>query len=241
MRHIDAKPTRLRTIVYVDGYNLYYGRLSGTPYKWLDLPELFRQMLGAQDPASTLVQVKFFTAPALAKFARLGSTSTQAQQHYHRALETKYPDGFVSVVLGEHSAGHDHLPLYFERQKPDKDKKAHVWKLVEKKTDVNLAMAMYRDASKGHVDHLVLCSNDSDAEPVLEAIREDFPDLKIGLVTPRRPRGEGGRVVSTSLDKHADWTRAHINDQELATVQLPKNVVAPNGKVFKKPPHWDIQ
>lgn len=198
-------------------------------------------MLGAQDPASTLVQVKFFTAPALANFSRLGNVSTTAQKHYHRALQTRHPGGFISIVLGAHSADEDHLPLYVERQKPDKDQTAHVWKLVEKKTDVNLAMAMYRDASKGLVDHLVLCSNDSDAEPVLEAIREDFPDLKIGLVTPRRPRGEGGRVVSTSLDKHADWTRAHINDQELATAQLPKNVVAPNGKVFKKPPHWDIQ
>lgn len=230
----------MRTIVYVDGYNLYYGRLSGTPYKWLDLPELFRQMLEAQDPASTLVQVKFFTALALANFSRLGNISTTAQKHYHRALETKYPDGFVSIVLGKHHAGEDHLPLYVERQKPDKDQTAHVWKLVEKKTDVNLAMAMYRDASKGLVDHLVLCSNDSDAEPVLEAIREDFPDLKIGLVTPRRPRDDV-RIVSTSLARHADWTRNHINDDELANTQLTKNVVAPSGKVFKKPPHWDLQ
>lgn len=27
----------LRTRVYIDGYNLYYGCLKGTPYKWLDL------------------------------------------------------------------------------------------------------------------------------------------------------------------------------------------------------------
>lgn len=198
-------------------------------------------MLRAQDPASTLVQVKFFTAHALANFSRLGNKSTTAQKHYHRALEIKYPDDFVSIVLGKHHVGDDHLPLYVEHQKPDKDQTAHVWKLVEKKTDVNLAMAMYRDASKGLMDQLVLCSNDSDAEPVLEAIREDFPHLKIGLVTPRRPRDDEGRIVSTSLDRHADWTRAHINDDELANAQLPKHVKAPSGKLFKIPPHWAIQ
>ena len=26
-----------KTIVYIDGYNLYYGLLKGTAYKWLDL------------------------------------------------------------------------------------------------------------------------------------------------------------------------------------------------------------
>lgn len=28
----------LRTRLYVDGYNLYYGCLKNTPHKWLDLP-----------------------------------------------------------------------------------------------------------------------------------------------------------------------------------------------------------
>ena len=27
----------MRTIAYVDGYNLYHGRLKHTPFKWLDL------------------------------------------------------------------------------------------------------------------------------------------------------------------------------------------------------------
>jgi hypothetical protein len=27
----------MRTIVYVDGFNLYYGALKGTPYRWLDI------------------------------------------------------------------------------------------------------------------------------------------------------------------------------------------------------------
>lgn len=229
----------MRTIVYIDGYNLYYGRVNKTPYKWLDLPSLFQGILKAQDPSSVIEQVKYFSAPALAKFSRLGQESVMAQKHYHRALESKYPTLF-SIILGKHDFSKDFVPLYVEGENPRKDNVACVWKIVEKKTDVNLAITMYRDAAKGACDQLVLCSNDSDAEPALEALRADFPDLRIGLVTPRRPPAENdrSRVVSTSLSKLAHWTRSHITDDELALAQLPKNVVALTGKAFKKPPHW---
>ncbi len=35
----------MRTIVYVDGFNLYYGALKGSPWKWLDLLLLFETIL----------------------------------------------------------------------------------------------------------------------------------------------------------------------------------------------------
>jgi hypothetical protein len=30
---------------YVDGFNLYYGAAKNTPYKWLDIGELCRQLI----------------------------------------------------------------------------------------------------------------------------------------------------------------------------------------------------
>lgn len=48
-----------RTIVYVDGFNFYYGQVRGTPWKWLDPAVLFRRVLG---PQNNLVKVKYFTA-----------------------------------------------------------------------------------------------------------------------------------------------------------------------------------
>jgi hypothetical protein len=33
------------TNVYVDAFNLYYGCLKGTPYRWLDLDAFCRQLL----------------------------------------------------------------------------------------------------------------------------------------------------------------------------------------------------
>ena len=38
-----AVATSLRTRVYIDGYNLYYGCLKDTQYKWLNLHHLFEQ------------------------------------------------------------------------------------------------------------------------------------------------------------------------------------------------------
>lgn len=40
-----AASINLRTRVYVDGFNLYYGCLKGTPWKWLNLVALFERVL----------------------------------------------------------------------------------------------------------------------------------------------------------------------------------------------------
>ena len=49
----------MRTFVYVDGFNLYYGALRGTPWKWLDLTALFTKVL---QPHHDILKVKYFTA-----------------------------------------------------------------------------------------------------------------------------------------------------------------------------------
>jgi hypothetical protein len=41
-RFLGALTQEPRTIIYIDGFNLYYGALKGTPYKWLDLARFFR-------------------------------------------------------------------------------------------------------------------------------------------------------------------------------------------------------
>jgi len=44
--------------VYIDGFNLYYGALKGSPYKWLDLSALCHRML----PNDTINSIEYFTA-----------------------------------------------------------------------------------------------------------------------------------------------------------------------------------
>lgn len=148
-----------KTAIYIDGYNLYYGRLRGTPCKWLDLPALFDGLMAVQDPASAVQAVKFFTAPALGNFATHGQASVEAQDSYHRALLARHPDRF-SITLGSHSMDRDGslMPSFIPGQKFDRSRQTRVWRIEEKKTDVNIALAMYRDACKGLFDLAVLCS-----------------------------------------------------------------------------------
>lgn len=124
----------LRTAIYIDGYNLYYGRLRDTQYKWLDVVALFSQITRSIEPHSQIISVKFFTAPALPKFSRHREESMRAQNDYHRALEAKYPDKFEKV-LGSHVYEKDgtKMPLYIEGSPFDKDNTVQVWRLVEKK------------------------------------------------------------------------------------------------------------
>jgi hypothetical protein len=46
------------TNVYVDGFNLYYGSLRGTSYKWLDLGSLCNKLL----PDNQIHRIRYFTA-----------------------------------------------------------------------------------------------------------------------------------------------------------------------------------
>ena len=55
----------MRTVVYVDGYNLYYGLLRKTTLKWLDLFALFRDHV--LDHEVELIQMRYYTAPVLGR------------------------------------------------------------------------------------------------------------------------------------------------------------------------------
>jgi hypothetical protein len=82
----------MRTFVYVDGFNLYYGAVKGTPYKWLNLVELAKQVL----PASHVVGcVKYFTA----RVSGADDPDAPKRQHaYLSALKT-LPEVEISYVV----------------------------------------------------------------------------------------------------------------------------------------------
>ncbi|MCT4541670.1 NYN domain-containing protein [Pseudomonas aeruginosa] len=231
----------IATAVYVDGYNFYYGRIRSTPYKWLDLVSLFESLLKRQRPGSELLHLNYFGAPALGRFATHGEESVVAQQNYIRALEWLHPTRFMKT-MGRHSVdrGGTLLPAFLLGKSYDRTQRVRVWKLEEKQTDVNLALAMYMDAASGCYQQLVVCSNDSDLEPVMRAIKDHFPTIMLGVVTPMHPPEhgrDGGRRLSISLEKQADWIRAHLLDEELQCAQLPEKIHT-GKKPIRKPAHW---
>lgn len=227
----------IRTIIYVDGYNLYYSRLKGSFYKWLDIGALFRdRILRQQDPGSQIVRIKYFTSPVLASYARHGKASEEAQTQYLRALQAREP--ILEVIKGFHVFQPTRLPTYREGVAASKVEVSPVWMIEEKQTDVNIALEAYRDARNDDCEQIVVCSNDSDMEPALRMIRSDVPTVRVGLVLPMKERqGENINRPNQRLVKHAHWVRSYIKDEELQASQLPQNVQTKK-KPASKPAHW---
>jgi len=221
----------MRTIAYVDGYNLYHGRLKHSEFKWLDLSLLLHTILRIQNPAADLLKVKLFTAGIKAKYARRGQTSVTAQNAYHRALIARG----VQIIQGRFTLSPEPAPRYTLGKPPNRDDCVNVWLLGEKQTDVQLALHVYRDAVFRSCDQVLLCTNDSDLAPALEFIRGDCPEVRVGVVLPRPP--ELNARKSRTLQDLAHWTRDHILDAELSASQLPIRVQT-GSKPADKPAHW---
>ena len=83
-----------RTIVYIDGFNLYYCALKGTGYKWLDLVKLCRTILAPE--AHDVLKVKFFSARITARSD--DPAAPTRQDVYWRALRAFCPE--VEIVEG---------------------------------------------------------------------------------------------------------------------------------------------
>lgn len=224
----------MKTIVYVDGYNLYHGRLKHTAYKWLDLKAMAEALMLVQDPSTELMAVKFFTANIKTRLARRGDASMVAQTSYHNALKLSG----VEVILGMFTLEKGSAPRYVEGVQANRDDRTLIWILGEKRTDVQIALSMYRDVAANRCEQIVLVTNDSDLAPALQAVREDYPAVRIGVVLPRQPSAPGkeGRLAG-SLEEIADWTRHHLLDDELANHQFPARVPTKK-KPILKPVHW---
>lgn len=72
----------MATIVYIDGFNFYYGAVKDTTYKWLDFQAFAEALL----PKDNVVKVRYFTARISSRPADPGQRTRQ--QTFLRALET---------------------------------------------------------------------------------------------------------------------------------------------------------
>lgn len=234
----------LRTRIYVDGYNLYYGCLRKTPYKWLDplklfesevLPSIFFEHDGERISAELLpLAIKFFTAqivPAAAK----AQDSISSQAKYHTALR-KYHPNRIELIEGYYSVQQVSVKAV-SLDAPDTEPRfcedVLIWKLEEKRSDVNLALHAYHDAMSGSVDQVVIVTNDTDIATCLEMIRK-HTNVVVGLVTPTKDRE---RQPNADLTAQAHWVRTHLTATELASSQLPR-VISVGRKPATKPDSW---
>jgi hypothetical protein len=142
-----------RSIIYVDGFNLYYGAVRGTPHKWLDLEKYFRFVRKDDE----IIAIRYFTA-------MVQGPGRLRQREYLRALATL---PLVTVYEGRFkkkkfkcrvtSCTHDG-----DRRYPG---------FEEKRTDVSIAVEMMRDAFHDECDTFVVVSGDADLVPAVSAIK----------------------------------------------------------------------
>jgi uncharacterized LabA/DUF88 family protein len=204
-----------RVNVYIDGFNLYYGALKQTPYKWLDVSRLCQTLL----PSDTLQQIKYFSARVSARPTKL--TSAHDQGLYIRALKT-IPN--LTIQYG-HFLTHT-VPMYLAAVTPPK----RVWveKTEEKGSDVNLASHLVRDAFRKEFEVAVLITNDSDlAEPV-RIVAEELK-IPVGILNPHQHH-------SKELQRYATFVK-RIRQGHLVASQFPATLRDAKGE-FSKPEGW---
>jgi uncharacterized LabA/DUF88 family protein len=145
-----------RVIVYVDGYNLYFGiRSKGwRDLYWLNIRRLIQQII---EPNQQLVQVKYFTARVSDPVAQ-----QQRQTTYLEALGT-LPD--FDISYGKYQSQPKRCQFCGTRSQ----------RYSEKMTDVNIAVELLGDSYRDAFDTALLLSGGSDLTPPIRAVRQFFP------------------------------------------------------------------
>lgn len=207
----------IRTIVYVDSFNLYFGCLKGTAYRWLDLAELCRRSL---PPEYQVNHIHFFTARVRAR--PNDSQQPLRQQTYIRALET-IP--YLTVQYGTFLQSTVRAPL--AKPVPGGPMFADVLKTEEKGSDVNIATQLLVDAFDHAFDAAVVVSDDSDLVQPVHVVRKKF-GRHVRVLSPRGKSRELYKVA-TRFQK--------IEVSALQTSQFPQTLTDKNG-IITKPATW---
>lgn len=207
----------MRANVYVDGFNLYYGALKGTPYKWLDIAALCGLLL----KGDTVNRIRYFTARVQAEPRDPDKPTRQGL--YLRALRTT-PN--LTIHYG-HYLSH---PVRMALTDPVRGqlRTVEVMKTEEKGSDVNIATFLLLDAFDADYELAVVISNDSDLLLPIQTVRRRF-GLNIGVLNPQQK-------PSVVLQREADFFRP-IRQGPLSGSQFPATLTDARG-TFTKPTGW---
>ncbi len=205
-----------RTYVYVDGFNLYYGALKGTPYKWLDLKAAFESVLASDNK---IEKIKYYSARVSDK---VSNGASARQQAYISALKT-IPE--IEVFWGSFLRAPKIRPL-FPLTNPKKY--AQVLITEEKGSDVNIASHIINDGWKNLYDVAVVVSNDTDLIEPIRIVKEELKKT-VGIICPHKKLAEGLSRIPPSFIRHLD---GKVLKQSQFFRVLPRTSI-------KRPTNWD--
>lgn len=218
-------PPKKQTIVYIDGFNFYYGMLVDRPdLKWLNyqrLAELLR-------PDDEIVQVRFFTAE-VDRHQKV-SNKRDRQHRLWAALKTQPK---FTLILGKF-AKRDRKCLVQTCHNPERKYSA----LEEKQTDVNLALHLIHDVQTLAPDNIVVISGDIDLLPALDLAMKLDRKVRPVIYIP---------VHETTLqfrrkDEFMRYCQAvkPIPEKYLRLAQFPPQVELGEGKTVNRPLEWPL-
>ena len=208
----------MRLCVYVDGFNLYYGCLKDTPYRWLNLFQLCTFLF----PRDEIVSIKYFTAPIKIRDNDTDHDRPNRQQIYLRALRTisnlEIIEGtFLSHIVQmklAHSNGY-----------------ATVIKSEEKGTDVNIAAHLMNDARVGVFEKAVIISNDSDLVTPIQMVTQQY-NMLVTVISPFDRNSIQLKMVASDVKK--------IRQGVLRASQFPEKLTDNVGE-FYIPHKWKAE
>ena len=204
----------MKANIYVDGFNLYYGAVKGTPYRWLNIAAMCRLLL----PRDHINQIKYFTALVDPRPNDPGQPARQ--KTYLRALRT-IPN--LSIILGSFLT-HEVMML---RAAPGSGYE-RVIKTEEKGSDVNLATHLLVDGYNNDYEIAVVVSNDSDLLEPIKVVTSQL-NKKVGLLNPQKH-------PSRVLQPHVLFIK-NVRQGVLSKSQFPDTLTDARGS-FSKPALW---
>jgi len=223
---MENSKSLLRTIVYIDGFNLYYGlkRKYGKKYMWLNIEEFSRNI---SSPQGILVKTKYFTS-------RLKGSSTnpeklRRQAQFLRAVKTLHPN--VYIIEGTYQSFPSHCKHCNNLVLCSSCGAPHV-KPNEKKTDVNIATSMLVDAFENICDVQILVSGDSDYVFTLQELRRMFPEKEMIIAFP--PMRRNNQLLGN--DKCTSFF--DIPEEAFSNAQFTDRIIFEGKKPIEKPAEW---
>ncbi len=211
---------RPQTIVYIDGFNFYYGAVKGTPNKWLNIMVLCERML----PRDQIVKIRYFTSRVSA--SPEDPQQPARQETYLRALATL---PLVEIHYGHFVTWPVRLPR--ANRQPGESRIVEVLRTEEKGSDVNLATYLLLDAFKGHCDTAVVVSNDSDLAQAIDVAQSEL-GIKVGIINPHSTKRRSYELERLNCQFYKQVPR-----RLLAQTQFPDIVHDSKGPI-RKPSRW---
>lgn len=216
----------MATNVYIDGFNLYYGSLKYTPYKWLDVSKLIKSLY----PAVTINKIRYFTAQV--KPWAHDRDAPVRQNIYLRALRTLHN---TTIHEGRFALREVRLPqfplAYVNSNYAKPPQNVQVLKPEEKRSDVNLATMLLMDCFQNDFDDAIVVTNDSDlSSPIDVTVR--VCGKNVCVVNPQKRTN-----LSRELRSVATSVLPEINKRHLRISQFPLTMTDSVG-TFTKPSSW---